>query len=86
MKRKMMLVLFVVAALVVLAVVPAMASSGFGGAHEIVVKSAEESMRVLFTTAPAGSAQNSPTFPMDHYTCYYEGIRIPCRMISWLWW
>jgi hypothetical protein len=34
---------------------------------------------------PAGSPQASPLYPMWYYTCYFEGIKVPCSFFAWLW-
>ena len=86
MNRKAMFVLLVVSALIVLVAVPAMANSAMNGTHEVVVRSATESFNLLVTTAPVEEVKNSPRYPIGHYTCYFEGVRIPCSFLSWLWW
>jgi hypothetical protein len=84
-KRKIFFVLLVVSALIVLAAVPAMASGIMRGEHAVVVRSATESLKVLVATVPAAPVNNYPTLPIGHYTCYFEGVRIPCEFLSWLW-
>lgn len=32
-----------------------------------------------------GSSFPSPSLPISNYTCYLDGIQIPCELISWLW-
>jgi hypothetical protein len=86
MQRKILFALLVVSLLVVLAAVPAMASDVMSGPFEVAVRSAKDSFNVMVNTAPAGPVQQSPLLPIEHYTCYFEGIRIPCRFLSWLWW
>jgi hypothetical protein len=39
----------------------------------------------LSYTPVDGASYPSPSFPPWHYTCYFEGIRIPCEFIIWLW-
>jgi hypothetical protein len=84
MKRKILFALLVVSMLIVAVAVPAMASSVIDGNHEVVVKSAKDTLSVLVNTSPA-SPYNRPLYPIDNYTCYFEGIRIPCSFLSWLW-
>lgn len=27
----------------------------------------------------------TPLYPMSHYTCYLDGVQVPCYFFSWLW-
>ena len=84
MQRKILFTLFVVAMLALFVAVPVMAGS-LPDTFEILVRSDADSARVLVTTAPAAPVEFQPKDPMQHYTCYYEGVRIPCSFLSWLW-
>jgi len=32
-----------------------------------------------------GSSLPILRYPMSYYTCYFEGIQIPCSLLYWLW-
>jgi hypothetical protein len=27
----------------------------------------------------------TPLYPLWHYTCYFEGVQVPCSAFAWLW-
>lgn len=84
MQRKILFTLFVVVILAMVVAVPVMAQS-MPDTFAITVRSTVDSARVLITTAPAEAVKFQPKYPMEHYTCYYENIRVPCSFLSWLW-
>jgi len=84
MQRKILFMLFVVAILAMAIGGPVMAQS-MPATFAVTVRSEVDSARILMTTAPAEAVKFQPKYPMERYTCYYEGIRIPCAFLSWLW-
>lgn len=84
MQRKILFTLLVVVILAMVVAVPVMAQS-MPDTFEIMVRSNVDSARILITTAPAEPVKFQPKYSMEHYTCYYENIRVPCSFLSWLW-
>jgi hypothetical protein len=99
--KRRMLALLLVLVVSVFAVTPVFAQEAtFDPASERVgtamVKMEKETLRVrvIEEKLPTGKMQYksadskpqaSPLYPMWYYTCYFEGVRIPCEFLAWLW-
>ena len=85
MQRKLMFAALIVVVLVVAVTGSALAAEAMNGSFNVVVRSAEESLKLVIATTPVEPVRAYPSQPIGHYTCYFEGIRVPCQFLAWLW-
>ena len=50
-----------------------------------VVEEKTATGELRYTPADDSAKQASPRYPSWYYTCYFEGVQIPCSFLSWLW-